>query len=57
MEDNTVIPEVSAIQVKLMYVHFRSIKINDDILRINSIEFSDPTKPDAIKKKENWHIV
>lgn len=51
MEDNTVIPEVSAIQVKLMYVHFRSIKINDDIMRINSMEFSDPTKPDAIKKK------
>jgi hypothetical protein len=50
-DDKTVIPEVSAIQVKLMYVHFRSIKINDDIMRINSHEFSDPTKPDAIKKK------
>ncbi len=51
MEDNTIISEVSAIQVKLLYVHFRSIKINDDIDRIKNIEFLDPTAPDAIKKK------
>jgi len=51
MENDTVISEISAIQVKLLFLHFKSIKINEDIQRINSISFSDPESPEAIKKK------
>ena len=46
-----VITEVSALQTKLLYLHFKSIKINDDILRINAIKYADPSSKDAITKK------
>lgn len=51
MENGTLISEISAIQVKLLFLHFKSVKINEDIRRISSIPFSDPEGTDAIKKK------
>jgi hypothetical protein len=51
MEDDFVISEVSALQTKLMFLHFKSVKINDDIVRINSIEFPDPSTKESITKK------
>jgi len=51
MESKTITPEISAIQVKLMFLHFKSIKINEDIQRISSLAFSNLENPEAIKKK------
>lgn len=51
MENDTLIPEISAIQVKLLFLHFKSLKINEDIRRIDSISFTNPESPEAIKKK------
>jgi len=51
MEDDFVISEVSALQTKLMFLHFKSVKINDDLARINSIEFPDPSAKESIIKK------
>ncbi len=51
MENDTIISEISAIQVKILYLHFKSIKINEEINRINSIQFNDNESPDAIKTK------
>lgn len=51
MNENTLISEISAIQVKLLFLHFKSVKINDDIARINQTEFSSNSVADAIKKR------
>ncbi|MEX0810781.1 MAG: hypothetical protein WD048_01105 [Chitinophagales bacterium] len=50
-KNNTIVSEISAIQVKLLFLHFKSVRINEDIQRINSIPFSNPKKPEAIIKK------
>ena len=47
----TLTTEISAIQIKVLYLHFKSVKINEDLARINSLQFPDPSKPDAIKQK------
>lgn len=49
--DDFVITEVSALQTKLLYLHFKSMKINDDIQRINSINFTDSSSKESITKK------
>ncbi|SHJ57742.1 hypothetical protein SAMN04488028_101559 [Reichenbachiella agariperforans] len=49
--DDFVITEVSALQTKLLYLHFKSVKINDDIQRINSINFTDSSSKESITKK------
>lgn len=51
MHPDTVISEISAIQVKLLYIHFKSVKINEDIQRTNSLTFSDLESPEAISRK------
>lgn len=51
MDDDTLISEISAIQIKLLFLHFKSVKINDDINRISSILFSNPESPEAIAKR------
>lgn len=51
MDNNTIISEISAIQVKLLFLHFKSIKIIEDIRRTNSIAFSDSASHEAIKKR------
>ena len=51
MENNTIISEISTIQVKLLFLHFKSVRINEEIQRINSIPFSNRESPEAIKKK------
>ena len=51
MDNDTIITEISAIQVKILYLHFKSVKINEDIRRIDLIQFSDPKSPEAIKKR------
>jgi len=47
----TLTTEISAIQIKVLYLHFKSVKINEDLTRINSLQFPDPSKPEAIKQK------
>ncbi len=49
--ENTIISEISAIQVKLLFLHYKSVRINEDIQRIISISFLNPESPEAIKKK------
>ncbi|MEZ4883715.1 MAG: hypothetical protein R3E32_03170 [Chitinophagales bacterium] len=43
--------EISSIQVKLMYLHFKTIKINDSISRVKSLKFEDLKTPKAIASK------
>lgn len=59
MNDNTIISEISAIQVKLLFLHFKSVKINEDIQRINSISFTNPESPEAINRRGEiaYHII
>lgn len=51
MEENTLFSEISAIQIKLLFLHFKSVKINDNIRRINSVSFPEINSPDAIKTR------
>jgi len=51
MTDNSISSEISAIQIKLQYLHYKSLKINEEISRIRSIEFQNPASPEAIKTK------
>lgn len=51
MEESTLISEISAIQIKLLFLHFKSVKINDNIRRINAISFPDINSSDAIKTR------
>jgi len=51
MENTTLTSDTSAIQIKLMYLHFKSVKINDDMNRINSLKFKDKESPEAISAK------
>lgn len=51
MEENTLVSEISAIQIKLLFLHNKSIRINEDIHRIDSTTFANPQSPEAIKKK------
>lgn len=51
IENDSIISEISAIQVKLLFLHFKSVRINEEIQRINSLPFSNPESPEAIKKK------
>jgi hypothetical protein len=48
---NTITTEVSAIQIKSLYLHFKTIRINDSIKRINSQKFKNPSSPQAIANK------
>ncbi|HEX9804987.1 MAG TPA: hypothetical protein VGA67_04860 [Candidatus Dojkabacteria bacterium] len=40
--------EISAIQIKLMYLHFKSVKINDSIRQNNNVQFENIESPEAI---------
>jgi hypothetical protein len=51
MKSETIISEIAAIQVKLLFLHFKSLRINEDIERINSIQFPSPESREAIKKR------
>ena len=51
MDDTTLTSEISAIQIKLMYLHFKSVKVNDDMNRINSLKFQNLGSPEAISAK------
>ncbi|GJM36556.1 MAG: hypothetical protein DHS20C18_55570 [Saprospiraceae bacterium] len=48
---NTITTEISGIQVKSLYIHFKTIKINNSINRINSLEFNTLATPEAISAK------
>ena len=54
MTDNSLTSDISAIQIKLQYLHFKSIKINEEIDRIRSIQFPNPSSPEAIKTKGEY---
>ena len=47
----TLTTEVSSIQIKVLYLHFRSVKINADIERINSTYQGNPKSAEAIEGK------
>jgi len=48
---NTITTEVSAIQVKSLYLNFKTIKINDSINQINSLRFENSATPEAISAR------
>jgi len=48
---NTITTEVSGIQVKSLYLHFKTIKMNNSIERINSLRFENIATPEAISAK------
>lgn len=45
--------DISSMQVKLMYLHFKTIKVNESIERINDLKFDNPKTPEAIASKGN----
>ncbi len=47
----TLTTEISSIQIKLLFLHFKSVKINDDIRRIDSIPFKEEVSPERIQTK------
>ena len=47
----TLTTEISSIQIKVLYLHFKSIKINADIERINSTYNGNPESSETIKGK------
>ncbi|KAB8155420.1 hypothetical protein EZY14_005910 [Kordia sp. TARA_039_SRF] len=51
MSKETLISEISAIQTKLLFLHFKSVKINDNIRRVNSIDSLTLSVEELIKRK------
>jgi len=51
MTDNSLSSDISAIQIKLQYLHYKSLKINEEINRIRSIKFPNPKCPESITAK------
>ena len=51
MTDNSLSSDISAIQIKIQYLHYKSLKINEEISRIRSLQFPNPACPEAIQTK------
>lgn len=47
--ETTLTSEISAIQIKLMYLHYKSIKINSSIRDITSVKFKDKESSESIE--------
>ncbi|MBK7809148.1 MAG: hypothetical protein IPJ51_23110 [Saprospiraceae bacterium] len=47
----TITTEIAAIQVKSLYLHFKTVKINESILNTNKLKFANPASPEALAKK------
>lgn len=54
MTKNSLTSEISAIQIKLHFLHFKSLKINEEIKRIRAQVFPDNTSPESIKTKGEY---
>jgi len=48
---DSITTEISGIQIKSLYLHFKTVRINESIERINSLKFKNPATPKAIAAK------